>query len=298
MNNRAEKKQGRRAAQMAKVDAREQGEANHYWGEVAKFQRQRSSGGQGKPPAAEVAAVEAKLFGTQGSAGINFDQYDLIPVERSDAAAMMAAPLDCGFSKLSHLYPPFLADNILKMRYDRPTPIQKHAVPLALGGHDLMCCAQTGSGKTCAFLLPVVVKLSAVGVGSQSHTAGAMRAGTASPQALVLAPTRELASQIELEAEKLCCWSQLKCVCVYGGAAAKGQLTQMAQGCHILVATPGRLTDFLNRDLVSLSAIQFLVLDEADRMLDMGFEPQIRRIVQKTDMPPKVMIVVRQLLCF
>lgn len=95
----------------------------------------------------------------------------------------------------------------------------------------------------------------------------------------MLAPTRELASQIELEAQKLCNRSALRPVCVYGGAAQRAQLQQLALGVDILVATPGRLTDFVERGLVTLSAVVFLVLDEADRMLDMGFEPQIRRLV-------------------
>ena len=105
------------------------------------------------------------------------------------------------------------------------------------------------------------------------------------PSALILAPTRELASQIELEAQKLMFDSPARCACVYGGANAKGQLQECAASPDIVVATPGRLTDFMERDLINLSYTQFLVLDEADRMLDMGFEPQLRRIVQRSTLP-------------
>ena len=100
------------------------------------------------------------------------------------------------------------------------------------------------------------------------------------PRALVLAPTRELAQQIDLEAAKLLNRSGMKRLVVYGGANARAQLRSLAHGVDILVATPGRLQDFIDRGIVSMSFVQFLVLDEADRMLDMGFEPQIRRIVR------------------
>jgi ATP-dependent RNA helicase DDX3X len=272
------KREGRRAAQAAKVNAREEGEAAHFWREVAHWR------GRKLPwTPKELSAEEERLFSRQGTAGINFDQYDAIPVERSDAGALVAQPLD-GFARLSACLPPFLAANIQRMGYQRPTPIQRHAVPLALAGMDLMCCAQTGSGKTMAFLLPAVARLSTSPV---KPGRPGLRPGTALPRALALAPTRELASQIALEGEKLCFSSPFPVVAVYGGAAAKPQLSQLARGCALLVATPGRLTDFLKRGLVSLSATEVLVLDEADRMLDMGFEPQIRDIVQKGDMAGK-----------
>ena len=178
---------------------------------------------------------------------------------------------------------------------------------------DLMCCAQTGSvssapralvrrghrlthprhpqGKTCAFLLPVAAAIG--GGGGKHQRPGPPGLGRtvpgkpATPRCVILAPTRELALQIALEGEKLCFESPLRSVVVYGGADQKKQVRELAFGCDIVVATPGRLTDFIERDIVSLAAVTFLVLDEADRMLDMGFEPQIRRIVQKADMPPK-----------
>jgi ATP-dependent RNA helicase DDX3X len=128
-----------------------------------------------------------------------------------------------------------------------------------------MCrCAQTGSGKTVAFLVPLIATISTA-YGQPAHAGGSQET-PASPTALVIAPTRELASQIELEAHKLCHSSQIRCVCVYGGTSARGQLSDLAAGVDILVATPGRLNDFLARGLISLGGVRFLVLDEADRM--------------------------------
>ena len=136
------------------------------------------------------------------------------------------------------------------MRYQHPTPIQSHAVPVALAGSDLMCCAQTGSGKTCAFLLPVVSSLAA-GRSRQQQFQGI----ASCPAALVLAPTRELALQIEVEAQKLTNRSPIISGVVYGGASARGQLTRLAQGVDILCATPGRLQEFVDRGVVGLSKV-------------------------------------------
>jgi ATP-dependent RNA helicase DDX3X len=111
-------------------------------------------------------------------------------------------------------------------------------------------------------------------------------AGT-SVRAVVLSPTRELTLQIHTEALKLCNGCALRAVVVYGGTGIRQQLKELAHGCDICVATPGRLRDFVNRGVVKLAQVNFLVLDEADRMLDMGFEPQIRQLVQQFDMPQK-----------
>jgi ATP-dependent RNA helicase DDX3X len=122
-----------------------------------------------------------------------------------------------------------------------------------------------------------------------------LKPGSVSPQAVILAPTRELAQQIEVEAQKLLHRSGHLSACVYGGAKANAQLSELAKGVTVLVATPGRLQDFVDRGLVALSSVRFLVLDEADRMLDMGFEPQMRRIVERSGMPSKT---ARQTLMF
>lgn len=148
-------------------------------------------------------------------------------------------------------------------------------------GRDLMACAQTGSGKTGGFLFPVIAQL----VSSGASPAPDLRRGQAAPHALVLAPTRELAVQIYDEARKFCYRTGLAPVVVYGGADVKTQLRDLERGCDILVATPGRLVDLMERGRITLQLVRLLILDEADRMLDMGFEPQIRRIVEEEDMP-------------
>jgi ATP-dependent RNA helicase DDX3X len=224
------------------------------------------------------------LFGEQGAQGINFAKYDEIKVEVKRGSVDDDAIMVQGFNDFDELsLHPTIRRNIELMNYKRPTPIQRYAIPLALGGDDLMCCAQTGSGKTCAFLLPVCVLLDKHGIPASSNS----RHGV-SPRCIVLAPTRELASQIQLEAEKLLHnMIDVRSVVVYGGASQKDQIRQLAFGADIIVATPGRLTDFVDRSLITLDEVRFLVLDEADRMLDMGFEPQIRRLVLHSGMTLK-----------
>ena len=238
---------------------------------------------------------EIELFGTQGSQGIHFDKYDDIKVDVIKGSASKSAPSEPSstnelplanitFDQLSlHAT---IRRNIALMKYSTLTPIQRHAIPAALAGEDLMCCAQTGSGKTCAFLLPVCTRL------LQKKTTADIKAGVAAvaatPRCIVLAPTRELVIQIELEAKKICHQiAFLRPVAVYGGASQRNQIRDLAFGADIVVATPGRLTDFVDRSLITLSQVEFLVLDEADRMLDMGFEPQIRRLVLQSGMTCK-----------
>jgi ATP-dependent RNA helicase DDX3X len=150
-----------------------------------------------------------------------------------------------------------------------------------MAGRDLMACAQTGSGKTAGFLFPIL-SLSFKNGPTPNPNQSSHKAY---PTALILAPTRELASQIYDESRKFTYRSWMRSRVVYGGADISLQLRQLSSGCDVLAATPGRLVDLLERGRVSLSNIKFLVLDEADRMLDMGFEPQIRRIVEQEDMP-------------
>eukprot|EP01052_Picozoa_sp_SAG31_P000405 SAG31_NODE_12_length_38498_cov_21.161671_21_plen_445_part_00 len=173
-----------------------------------------------------------------------------------------------------------LSRNLGFNKYEVPTPVQQHCVVISTQGErDIMACAQTGSGKTLAFTLPICWHLLKHGPPRPSPT----RQSTIS--ALVLAPTRELASQIHDEASKFSFRSGLSMCVAYGGAPIDQQLRNLARGCDILVATPGRLVDLLERRALTLRNVQFLVLDEADRMLDMGFEPAMRRIIQQTDMP-------------
>eukprot|EP00961_Rhodomonas_salina_P101875 1370589-Rhodomonas_salina.1 len=190
-----------------------------------------NTGGVGGP---QLSRSEAELFQKQGAQGINFDNYDKIDVEVK-GNGVDAVPALQNFKDLGQNLPPFLVRNVGLMNYERPTPIQKHAVPLALAGRDLMCCAQTGSGKTCAFLLPVASALGLASGGGRTAAVGA----AVMPRCVVMAPTRELASQINVEAEKLCSRSGLRPVVVYGGADQRKQIRELAFGVDIIVATPG-----------------------------------------------------------
>jgi len=151
--------------------------------------------------------------------------------------------------------------------YDAPTPIQLQTIPAILEGRDLMATAQTGTGKTAAFTLPLL----------QCLTQSDARRGV---RALVLVPTRELAAQVAEAVRTYGRHSRLRCAEIYGGVSISPQIKQLRQGVDILVATPGRLIDHLQRRTVDLSLVEVLVLDEADRMLDMGFLPAIERIVK------------------
>jgi len=157
--------------------------------------------------------------------------------------------------------------------YTEPTPIQAQAIPHLLAGRDLIGSAQTGTGKTAAFVLPALQRLAASGI-----RAGAGRHGVASPRILVLAPTRELAQQVADEAVRYGKSLRVNTVCIYGGAPYPVQNRDLARGADIIVATPGRLIDHLERGRIDLSALEVLVLDEADRMLDMGFVDDVERI--------------------
>jgi ATP-dependent RNA helicase RhlE len=150
--------------------------------------------------------------------------------------------------------------------YERPTPIQQEAIPAALAGRDQIGCAETGSGKTAAYLLPILQRQHASKLG---------------PRTLILAPTRELAEQIGQHCQQLARFTPVRSAVIYGGAALGPQVQALRRGVTIVVATPGRLLDHLNRRTINLSSIEILVLDEADRMLDMGFLPDVRRIVSR-----------------
>ena len=179
------------------------------------------------------------------------------------------------FSELS--LSPSLKERLSAAQFSTPTPVQAAAIPPALEGQDVVATAQTGTGKTLAFLIPVMEKLSARGA-----------AGIA---ALVLVPTRELAMQVVAQFDVLRSKHTQPAALVVGGLSEKKQLEAIRRGARLVVATPGRLQDYMARRLVSLSGVRTLVLDEADRMLDMGFLPAIRRIVA-------VLPTERQTLCF
>ncbi|VDN96692.1 unnamed protein product [Rodentolepis nana] len=185
-----------------------------------------------------------------------------------------------------------LLDNIVLSNLTDMTPVQIHTIPLLLanpttaedfgnvGLYDLMAAAQTGSGKTLAYLIPILHRIMC------TYPSDSMNALVNSdyqiqfPLALILAPTRELVHQIRFETSKLCYRSNVRPVGLFGGEKPYRQMSELSRGCHVVVATPGRLLDFLEQRLLNLTFCRNLVIDEADRLLDMGFEPQLRKIIQ------------------
>ncbi|XP_055762635.1 probable ATP-dependent RNA helicase DDX17 [Salvelinus fontinalis] len=168
-------------------------------------------------------------------------------------------------------FPQYVMDVLLSQNFKEPTSIQSQGFPLALSGRDMVGIAQTGSGKTLAYLLPAIVHI--------NHQPYLERGD--GPICLVLAPTRELAQQVQQVAHDYGKTSRIKSTCVYGGAPKGPQIRDLERGTEICIATPGRLIDFLEAGKTNLRRCTYLVLDEADRMLDMGFEPQIRKIVDQ-----------------
>uniref|UniRef100_A0A8C5C660 RNA helicase n=1 Tax=Gadus morhua TaxID=8049 RepID=A0A8C5C660_GADMO len=216
---------------------------NNRWGEDSREEEDWS-----KPTAANER-LEHELF-SGGNTGINFEKYDDIPV---DATGNNCPPHIDSFHDVE--MGEIIMCNINLSRYTRPTPVQKYAIPIIKTKRDLMACAQTGSGKTAAFLLPVLSQIFMEGPG----------------EALQAVAYR----------------SKVRPCVVYGGADIGQQIRELERGCHLLVATPGRLVDMMERGKIGMDYCNYLVLDEADRMLDMGFEPQIRRIVEQDTMPAK-----------
>lgn len=163
----------------------------------------------------------------------------------------------------------FLARRCESLEYLEPTPIQRQAIPIILSGADLIGCAATGTGKTAAFLLPLLQRL-------QNNA----KKPAATVRALILAPTRELATQIADNLRAID--NKVRAVTIMGGTSGHRQRTELKRGATIVIATPGRLLDHLENDVLDLSQIETLVLDEADRMLDLGFWPAIRQIIART----------------
>jgi ATP-dependent RNA helicase RhlE len=170
-----------------------------------------------------------------------------------------------GFSKLGLSQP--VIEGVRAAGYVEPTPIQLRAIPLLLSGQDVIGSAQTGTGKTAAFALPILSKLGEPGRRTR---------------ALILEPTRELASQVETAFRDYARFTKLRVAVIFGGVGYGRQTQALKDGTDIVIATPGRLLDHIQQGTCNLQHVEFLVLDEADRMLDMGFLPDVRRIVQKT----------------
>jgi len=164
---------------------------------------------------------------------------------------------------------PSLCHPLARLGYDQPTPIQSQAIPVVLTGVDLLARAQTGTGKTAAFGLPMIERL----IARQDHS------GSRRPRGLVLVPTRELAAQVHQSLSTYGAPVQLRVTAIFGGVGMGAQIQALKRGVDIVVATPGRLVDHMQRRTIDLSAIEVLTLDEADRMLDMGFLPALRRVI-------------------
>lgn len=199
------------------------------------------------------------------------------------------------FEELALIRP--IARALKESNYEKPTAIQAETIPHALNRQDVLGCAQTGTGKTAAFALPILDAL-----GRQQ-----LNAVPNYPCALVLAPTRELAGQIQQSFSVYGRHLQLRTCVVYGGVNQHKQVAALSRGVHILIATPGRLLDLVNQGHLNLSKLSFFVLDEADRMLDMGFLPAIRRVIAmlprkrqslffSATLPPKIIQLAKDLL--
>lgn len=239
----------------------------------------------------ELERDDVAMFEMQGraTAGLNFSKYENVPVDISGSKAN-AIPVCKTFNemyeKFATIIPDALVSNLKRVQYEIPTPVQKFAMPCGLAGRDIMCCAQTGSGKTAAFLIPIIGRM----MKSDRTPVGSLEVpfeGVCAPDTLVLTPVRELCIQIFEEAEKFCHRTSYRVTRVYGGESPKIQQPYIAKGTDMMVATPGRLQDFINRGIISVKDVHVLVLDEADRMLDMGFESQVREIVEQHGMPMK-----------
>ena len=164
---------------------------------------------------------------------------------------------------------PVVRKNLAKQGITTPTPVQAAAIPPAMAGNDVVATAQTGTGKTLAFCLPIIESLLSAPL-------------VAKPQALILTPTRELALQIHEAFAATAQGTGIRAAVIVGGMSENAQLQAVRRGAQLLIATPGRLGDFLNRRLVNLETVRIVVLDEADRMLDMGFLPSVESILRKT----------------
>ncbi len=177
-------------------------------------------------------------------------------------------------------FAPEVAKALTEIGYEKLTPIQQKAIPMARKGHDILATAQTGTGKTAAFSLPVIQHLLDSGKQPSRRTA----------RALILAPTRELVAQISDNIKDYIKYTSLSAAAVYGGNKMSTQVRQLEPGVDILVATPGRLSEHLQEGNVSIANLEFLVFDEADRILDMGFINSVREIMMEVETAPQIMM--------
>ncbi|CAH1115663.1 unnamed protein product [Psylliodes chrysocephalus] len=249
-------------------------------GDGGGFGKNKEDGGDDEPPKPREIYVppertaDEDLFTSTITSGINFVKLNEIEVNVSGEE--VPPPMDTFESSGMR---PHLIENVKKSGYTKPTPIQKYAIPIIMNGRDLMGCAQTGSGKTAAFLLPIIHRM------LSSQEPPVTEGNCSQPNVIIVSPTRELAIQIYEQAKKFAYNSIVKTVVAYGGTSVNHQRTHVLSGCHILVATPGRLNDFVNKGHISFASCQYFVLDEADRMLDMGFLPTVEQMLGHSTMP-------------
>ena len=211
--------------------------------------------------------------------GINFDAYEDIPVETSgrDCPEPMNTFQDCDM-------PESLALNVGRCKYSKPTPVQRHAIPVAMAGRDLMACAQTGSGKTAAFCFPTIAGILALGLPPGS------RGRKVYPSALILSPTRELASQTDRVILAIGDYMSVQTHCCVGGKSIGEDIRRLDHGVHVVSGTPGRVYDMIKRRTLRTRQVRLLVLDEADEMLNRGFKEQIFDIYRY--LPPETQVVL------
>ncbi|CAE6915819.1 DED1 [Symbiodinium sp. CCMP2456] len=227
-----------------------------------------------------------KFLDESGDRGVDFELYNSVEVQVSgDGSESLPKHLDTFedlFSRFDTV-PKQLEENLKLLKFQYPTPVQKYAVIAGLAGRDVMCCAQTGSGKTAAYLIPMLASM------MKNHRAtGGLKEpfeGPCKPDTLILAPTRELALQIYDDALRFCYGTDYRVVRVYGQEARGNQIRDFSKGADICVATPGRFADYVEAEIISVKETYCLVLDEADRMLELGFEETIRELVEKRGMP-------------
>jgi probable ATP-dependent RNA helicase DDX4 len=252
-----------------------------HWSKECPQERpeDQNAGGSELPPREKYIPPEIldeSLFDHGISSGINFEKYNDTPgvVTGNDPPNSIKSFEECNLRSL-------LMENIRKSKYTNPTPVQRHALPIIMAGRDMMACAQTGSGKTAAFLLPMLHQLLADG--TEPHMGHPQ-----SPEVVILTPTRELAIQITKEAKKFAYKCNLGVMALYGGTDIGYQFDMLRErNVNILVATPGRLLHSVKENVVTFRNVKFFVLDEADRMLDMGFMSDIDELVRNPMMPPK-----------
>ncbi|XP_008278145.1 probable ATP-dependent RNA helicase DDX17 [Stegastes partitus] len=213
-----------------------------------------------------------KNFYTEHPEVQRMSQYEMEEFRRKKEITIRGSGCPNSVTAFHHAqFPQYVMDVLMQQNFKEPTAIQAQGFPVALSGKDMVGIAQTGSGKTLAYLLPAIVHI--------NHQPYLERGD--GPICLVLAPTRELAQQVQQVAFDYGKSSRIKSTCVYGGAPKGPQIRDLERGVEICIATPGRLIDFLEAGKTNLRRCTYLVLDEADRMLDMGFEPQIRKIVEQ-----------------